>query len=271
MLPLKIWLYTLASVVGVSLLSFAGALLLGLNRKKLRWLSTYLVSLAIGALLGGAFLHLIPVSLEVFDHEVTLWLLVMAGFLGSFLLEKLIGAHSHHHEAGDCDWKGAERRSEERPKRLHAMVGIILVGDGVHNFLDGIVIAGAFLLDPQLGLITTIIVVLHEVPQEFGDFGVLISGGMSVRGALKWNFISALTAVAGAVLALLIGARVETFADIVIPLAAGNFIYIAGADLVPHLHHKERKGSTVGMIAVIIVGILLMLWIHELRHHMLPE
>lgn len=266
---MKIWLYTLASVAGVSLLSFAGALLLGLNRKKLRWLSTYLVSLAIGALLGGAFLHLIPVSLETFDHDVTLWLLVMGGFLGSFLLEKMIGAHSHHHSVED--WQGIERRSEERPKGLHAMVGVILVGDGVHNFLDGIVIAGAFLMNPQLGLITTIIVVLHEVPQEFGDFGVLVSGGMSVGGALKWNFITALTSVAGAVLALLIGARVETFSNIVIPLAAGNFIYIAGADLVPHLHQKGTKGSTAGMIAVIIVGILLMLWIHELRHQMLPE
>lgn len=267
---LTVWLYTLVSLVAVSVLSFAGALLLGMNRRRLHWLTTYLVSLAIGALLGGAFLHLIPVSLETFEEGETVWLLVLAGFFISFLIEKMIGTHSHAHGHHELEqWSGDERRARPRPSRPLPMIGVILMGDAVHNFLDGVLIAGAFLLDPHVGLVTTLIVVLHELPQEFGDFGVLVSGGLSVKRALKWNFISALTAFVGALLALLIGGRIDAFAEVIVPLAAGNFIYIAAADLVPHLHEKEKGTATAGIIAVASLGVLFMLWIHDLRHILL--
>lgn len=267
---MKIWFYTLASVTVISLVSFVGALLLGLNRRVMHGLSMYLVSLAIGGLLGGAFLHLIPVALERLDHSVV-WLLVISGFFASFLLEKLFGTHSHVHEDSLPRPVPADRRSIPRPSRPLPMVGVVLMSDSVHNFLDGILIAGAFLVDPHLGLITSLIVLLHEIPQEFGDFGVLISGGLSIRRALTWNFITATTAIAGAVLALLIGSRMTDFADVIVPIAAGNFIYIAGADLIPHLHEKEEQASTAGIVGVALLGVLLMFWIHELRHSVLPH
>lgn len=264
---LDVWIYSLVSVTAVSLLSFVGALLLGMNRKRLHRLTTYLVSLAVGALLGGAFLHLIPTALGAFENQQTVWLLVIGGFFASFLIETLIGGHSHAHTHDLDPYVGPERRGEERPHKP-AMIGVVLIGDAAHNFLDGILIAGAFLLDPRIGVVTTLIVILHELPQEFGDFGVLISGGFSIGRALKWNLITAAAAIAGAIIALAIGTSVDAFADVIVPLAAGNFIYIAGADLVPHLH--EKKSSTPALVAVALLGVLLMVWIHHATEDLLP-
>jgi zinc and cadmium transporter len=265
-----IWLYTFGSVLLVSLVALAGIAFVAMGRKRIGTATTYLVSLAVGALLGGAFLHLIPAALAQMPSADTVWLLVLAGFVGSFVLEKFIHAHLHgHHVEHTIEWLEEERRST--PREMTPAVGMILVGGGVHNFLDGVLIAASFMADPWLGVVTTIVVIVHEVPQEIGDFGVLLSGGLSIKRALLWNFASALVAFVGAGATLLAGAWIEGLAVVILPIAAGNFIYIAAADLVPLLHRKSGIAVSSGQVAVLVLGIVLMVGIHEWRHRFLDD
>lgn len=206
-----------------------------------------IVSLSVGALFGDAFLHLIPDSLERMPAPQA-GLLMVAGILFLFTLEKFMHwrhEHIHRHDP-DCE---------------HATLPVghlSLVAEGMHNFLDGVIIATSFLTSISAGIATTIAVILHEIPQEIGDIGILLHAGFSKRKALLYNFYSGLTALAGAGIALIIGASVENAVSFIIPFAAGNFIYIAGSDLVPELHKTKHPGQSLVQLAAMCVGIGLM-------------
>lgn len=240
-----ITLYSLASVAIVSIISFVGAVTLVLNRDILHRSIFILVGLAAGALLGDVFVHIIPEAFEEFADPTTVSLLVIAGILAFFVLEKVI--HWHHH---------TEDHAEEY---AHPVGKIVLVGDGVHNFLDGIMIAASYMVSIEVGIATTIAVILHEIPQEIGNFGVLVHAGYSVGKALWYNFLSALTAALGAVLALVAGSASESFAAWMLPITAGGFIYIALSDLVPELHKDRRLVPGIIQVAAIVVGVAVMI------------
>ena len=245
-----IYLYTLSSVLIVSLLSLVGAFVLAVKRNNLNRLTIFLVSLSAGTLLGDSFLHLIPEAVEK-NNGTTTWLWLLAGVLFFFILEKVI--HWRH-----CHLP----TTEDHP---HPFGLMNLVGDGLHNFLDGIIIAGSFLVDVNLGIATTIAVIAHEIPQEVSDFGVLIHAGFSRLKALLLNLLSASLAILGALLALIIGGRMDNFTSFIIPFTAGTFIYIATSDLFPELKKDCTKlRQAFWQLASIIIGIGLMLALKQI-------
>ena len=187
-----------------------------------------MVSFAAGAMLGDVFLHMIPELAEENSLTLTSSLYILSGILLFFILEKII--HWRH-----CHLSAAKDHS-------HPLAFMNLVGDAVHNFIDGVLIAGSFLLSVPVGIATTVAVILHEIPQEMGDFGVLLHSGMKPKKALLFNFLSALTAVLGALVILVVGMSNENVTHIIIPITIGGFLYIANADLIPELH-KETKIS----------------------------
>lgn len=238
-------IYIFLSVVVVSALSFVGVLSLAISVNKLKEIIIFLVSLSAGSLLGGAALHLLPEVISGCGSTTAIWYYFLAGIIIFFILEKLIcWRHCHIQTSG------------EHPHHLGLMN---LIGDGLHNFIDGMVITGAFLVNSHLGLITTIAVIAHEIPQEIGDFGVLIHAGYSRSKALFLNFLIALTAIFGAGLALLIGRQTENFTAVILPFTAGSFIYIATADLIPELKKDNRLLKSLGQLGSILLGVGIML------------
>ena len=236
-------IYTLISVLLVSLISFIGALALVLKRDLLNKSIFIFVSLAVGALLGDVFIHIIPGAYEKMNDTTIISFLLIGGILIFFILEKFI--HWHHHTL------------EHAEEHHHQMGKMILFGDGVHNFIDGLIIASSYMVSLEVGMATTIAVVLHEIPQEIGNFGVLIHAGYKAKKALWYNFLSALTAVIGAIVALILGSVAEDFAVILLPITAGGFIYIALSDLIPELHKNHSEQSLVQVIAI-MVGVMSM-------------
>ncbi len=241
---MTIWLYTLISVIIVSLISLVGVFTFSINHKKLEKVLIYLVSLSTGTLLGDAFIHLIPEAYENSEKSLLVGLYVLAGMLFFFIVEKFFHWRHCHHVP-----------SEHHP---HPFSYIILAGDTVHNFIDGLVIAASYLVSIPVGIATTLAVILHEIPQEVGDFGSLIYGGFSRYKALLFNFLTGLTAVIGAIVVLLIDANVIEMNKFLIPFAAGGFIYIASADLIPELHKNTEPKKSIGQIILFMVGIGLM-------------
>lgn len=217
---MHVWFYTLLSVLLVSLVSLIGVATLLVGSKKLQNILVFLVSFSAGTLLGDAFIHLIP---EAFENKGSLvGIYILLGMLIFFLLEKVI--HWRH-----CHEQHCEHHEKVLPY-------VILMGDALHNFIDGIIIAASFLVSVPVGIATTVAVVIHEIPQEIGDFAALLYGGFGKAKALMFNFISALAAVLGAVLVLLLSANFENLVSSLIPVAAGGFIYIALADMIPEMH-----------------------------------
>jgi zinc and cadmium transporter len=239
-----IWLYSLISVIIVSLISLIGVFFLSLSRQKLQDILLYLVSFAVGGLFGDAFIHILPETFERMAGNFFLPIYILSGIFVFFIVEKVIRwRHCHVPEHIHC-----------RPAAL-----MNLVGDGIHNFIDGVLIGASFSLSPTLGITTSLAVILHEIPQEIGDFGVLVHSGFSVKRALFFNFLSALTAVLGVVVALLIGQKVSNFALIMMPIAAGGFIYIAGSDLIPELHHDVNLKNSLKQFLALLLGVGVML------------
>lgn len=249
-----IWLYAILSVFLVSIISFIGVLTL-VYRKNFENIVLYLVSFAAGALVGNALLHLLPEAIEhAGGFGITVSALVLAGIVISFLFENFVWNHYHTH---------ARQHHHSRAKPV---VYLNLLGDAIHNFIDGLIIGAAYLVSIPVGISTTIAVILHEIPQEIGDFGVLVHGGFSKIKALLFNFFSALTAVLGTVVALTLHATTDVV-YFLIPFAAGNFLYIALTDLVPELHHvKKTKESYIHMF-LFLVGVGVMVAILYLGHH----
>ena len=238
----------------VSVISLAGIVTLSLRESVLRRLVFVLVGLAVGSLLGDAFLHLIPEALESGIGSAGVGSAVMCGVLVFFVLEKFLHWHHCHGEHEECEEAAALH--DHAPKELGAL---ILSADFVHNGIDGIIIGASFLVSPEVGIATTSAVVLHEIPQEIADFGLLIHAGWSRARALLWNFLSALPAFLGALFVLMLGTRVEHVIPLAAAFTAGAFIYIASADLVPELHKTEGIGKTTLQILAVALGFGLML------------
>ncbi len=240
---MNVWGSSLLSVIIVSLISLIGilALLLHKDVKKITFL---LVSFAVGGLFGDAFIHLLPESFEKMDVNLAVALWVLLGIMIFFVLEKFLR------------WRHCHLSEDE--EHIHPVVTMNLVGDGVHNMIDGMVIGASYLVSVPLGLTTTLAIVLHEIPQEMGDFGILIHGGLSVKKALAFNFLSALTAVIGTILSLTIGPHVQGYTTALVPITAGGFIYIAGTDLLPELQHDVKVGRSLLQFALILLGIGIM-------------
>ena len=239
------WASSLLSVGVVSAIPLLGLLLAARSERRVEAAVPYLVSFAVGGMLGGAVFHLLPEAVEHIGMGARLSSWFLVGFVGFFFLEKSLWLHDH------------EPRPASR-RRRHPVVTLNLVGDGVHNLVDGMLIAASYMLDPAVGVATTLAVLLHEVPQELGDFGVLVYGGLPVRKAVRYNFASALTAAVGAILTLLLGGHVAGFAAALLPFAAGSFLYIAGSDLIPELQRERRVSTSLWQAGLVLVGIGLM-------------
>jgi zinc and cadmium transporter len=245
-------IYTFASVFVVSVISFAGVLILWMQEKHLKKVLLFLVPLAVGALLGDAFFHLIPEAFQESERPEIVSLLIVGGILLFFFLEKLLRWHHQGHE--EIEGAGLVSPAEDR-----TFLGrLVLLSDGLHNFIDGIIIGASFLAGTEIGIATTLAVVLHEIPQEIGDFGVLVHSGYEKKKALFYNFLSALTAFAGAALALILGVIAEEFLKFTLPLMAGMFIYIALADLLPELQKNRNAKIMISEGLALTIGLLIM-------------
>jgi len=239
-----IYIYSFASVIIVSCISLIGVFTLSLKEEILRKYIFILISVAVGALLGDALIHLIPEALEDSVNPVLTSVLIIAGILFFFILEKFL--HWHHHGEDQDD------------NYVHPVGKLVLFSDGVHNFMDGIIIGASFLVSIPVGLATTLAVILHEIPQEIGDFAVLIHSGYAKGRALWLNFLSALTAVAGTIVLFSLGDAAKISSYWFLPIAAGGFIYIAVADLIPELHKTKEVKHSILQILAIVTGVLAM-------------
>lgn len=236
--------YALFSVVIVSLLSLLGAVFIVFQRKILDSITTYLLAFSSGILLGTTFYDLLPEGYDGIHEQVYTWVIV--GLVTFFVLEKFIHWHSHVEEVE----KGIVSKKH--------VAYLCLVGDGVHNFLDGAVIGVTFLTSVPLGIATTIAVIAHEIPHELGDFFLLIYGGFSNKKALWYNFLSALTAVLGTIVIFIFSKDILSVSPYLIGFAAGNFLYIASSDLIPELHQKRNMTISVIQTICLVVGVILM-------------
>lgn len=241
-------LYAIVSVIAVSLVSLVGALTLLMEEKKLRRILFLLVALSVGALFGDAIIHLLPEIFATSSVPAVSSLYIIAGMLVFFILEKFLH-WKHSHEVED----------EHSESQIKPLGYLSLVADGLHNFIDGIIIGVSYLAGWQIGLASTIAVALHEIPQEAGDFGLLLHAGFSKRKALFFNFLSALVALVGTIVALAIGSWAGNFIFVALPIAAGGFIYIAGSDLVPELHKITDPRKSAVQFLAILVGVALMM------------
>ncbi len=224
----------------ISLGALVGVVTLSMNQKKLEKFLLFLVALSTGALMGGAFLHLLPEAVERVGSELS-FLVALGAFTGFFLIEKIL--HWHHCHKGDCD--------------EHILGQMNLIGDSVHNFIDGLIIAAAFGVEAKLGWATSLAVALHEIPQEIGDFGVLLYAGWEKNKALVANFLVALAVVAGGLVGYWLSVN-ELFIGYLMPVAAGGFIYIAASDLMPELKKETELRKSLVSFGMFGLGILLM-------------
>ncbi len=239
-----VWSSGLLAVFIVSLVSLISISMLSLSETLLKRIVYYLMSFAAGGLLGDAFIHLLPEAAEEYGFTLQISLSVLAGILISFLVEKYI------------HWRHCHYFNEASHPHRFAMMN--LWGDGVHNFIDGLIIGGSFLTSIPLGISTTIAIVLHEIPQEIGDFGILIYSGIKRGRALFLNFITSLSAFLGVIVALTLTSRIDNLTQFLVPFAAGSFIYISCSDLIPELHKEERTGRSLLQFLVFLGGISVM-------------
>lgn len=239
-----IWIYSLLSVTVVSLISLLGVFTLGIKEKSLKKILIYFVSFSAGALLGDVFVHLIP---QVYRMGTTAYtsLYFLLGIIVSFLIEKIIYWRENH-------------SSSILGSKVKNFTYMILYGDGVHNFIDGLAIGASFLVSIPVGIATSLAIILHEIPHEIGDFAALIHGGLSKKKAIYYNFISALTSIIGTIVALFLNQRIEGINKFLIPFAAANLIYIAGTNLIPVLHKEKQFKKSFIQIFTFILGIAIM-------------
>ena len=265
-MPLIVWIILFCLVGGV-LSVLAAAIFLVLHEPLRNRMLPHLVSFATGALLGAAFLGLLPHAIESSGstdaHLIPMT--VLFGLLGFFLLEKMVvWRHCH---ADHCEIHAPEEAHAHGKSGRERSVGtLILIGDGLHNFLDGVLIAGAFLTDVHLGIVTSLAVAAHEIPQEVGDFALLLHSGYRRGKALFYNVLSSLTTVIGGVLAYYALSDLQRALPYVLAVAASSFIYIAVADLIPTLHQRTRISETVQQIILIAAGVLVIYVTHSTLH-----
>jgi len=242
------FLASIIAVIIVSLISLIGVLVLIIKNRLLEKILLALVAFSAGGLLGGAFFHLIPESLKLEMSTIGVFVWVVIGFSLFFILEG--GVRWHHCHQKDCH------------ERSH-LGWMNLIGDAAHNLIDGMVIFAAFSVDVSLGIPVTIAIILHEIPQELGDFGVLVYSGFSKLKALAFNFVSALVALLGVVLAYVFLGLNNSMEQYLLPFAAGGFIYIAASDLIPEIHKENKVYKSFISFLFFIVAIVIMLLIRE--------
>lgn len=248
---ISVIVFTIMSVIIVSFVSFIGIITLFFRREKINNLIILLVSTSAGTLFGGAFLHMIPEAIEKNNgFGISISLLALLGIVIFFVLDNLI------------HWGHSYSQSSLMHTKDNSNIGIAylnLLGDGLHNFLDGLIIAGSYLISISTGIAATIAIVIHEAPQEIADFGVLVYAGLSKSKALFFNFISASFAILGSIIGLIIGLKSEIFINSTVPFAAGAFIYIAGSNLIPELLHSGYKlNDLIKKSIAIVIGMALM-------------
>jgi len=247
-------IHAIIATVLVSAISLIGILIFSKNLKKSPWVKR-LIGLAVGTLLGVVFLDLLPEAVESFNEPHTASIVILISIVAFFIIEKTI--HYHH-----CSCENEEHGH----KKNHLIVNN-LIGDGLHNFIDGTIIAGAFLVDPRLGIGTTIAVALHEIPQEVSDFSILVYAGLSRLRAVLYNALFGLTSVVGAILIFTIASTAERIVPFLLAIAAGNFIYLAMADLIPELHHEENPRRIWLQLLWVAIGIAIIYGVTTLFGH----
>jgi len=242
--------WILISTFLVSIISLVGIITLAIKEDLLRKIIFCFIGFSAGALIGSAFLHILPEALEETKSTTVFYYLIL-GLTLFFLLERYL--HWRHCHDKDCD--------------IHAFTYLNLFGEAFHNFIDGIAIAASFVISFKLGIATTLAIILHEIPKELGNFGVLIYGGFSRSKALLYNFISAMTAIIGALTGYFISDFAHGFTNFIMPLTAGGFIYIATSDLIPEIHKEKNQNKATSAFISFLLGIIFM----ALAKILLPE
>lgn len=238
--------WIISSSLLMSVIALIGSFTLILKEETLQKILLPLVAFAAGSLIGGAFLHMIPAGIVKYGNNDIFYLWIVLGFLVFFALEQLLHWHHCHRASTSC----------KQP-----LTYLILVGDGLHNFIGGLAVAGAFIIDIKLGIMAWLAAAAHEIPQELGDFGVLIHGGWNKKKALMFNVLSALTFLLGGIVAYI--ASFKFSVDFLIPFAAGNFIYIGASDLVPEVNkHRNVKTNFIHLMS--FAGGIVLMWIIKL-------
>ncbi len=232
------------SVIIISLISLIGIFFIFIKKKTLNKLILFLVAVSVGSLLGGAFLHLLPEIISQTGFTLTVAFLVLGGIILFFVIENFIR------------WRHCHDQNCEVHK--HHLGPMNLIGDGMHNLIDGLIISASYFASISLGIATTLAVIIHEIPQEIGDFGVLLYSGYTKKKALLFNFLSALVALVGAIIGIIFSEKSAIFSYIVMPIAVGGFLYIAGSDLIPEIHKQQENKFSFRNLAGILLGILIM-------------
>jgi len=233
--------YIILASLALAAVSLIGSLAVVLSKKLFNQLIPNLVAFSAGALIGGAVLHLVPESVEELGNQSSTFLLILAGIVLFYVLEQFI--HWHH-----CHKESHEHK--------HPVSYLILFADAVHNLIDGLAVGAAFLINPAVGFSTLIAVLAHEIPQELGDFGILIHSGWKVSKALIFNFISSLTFLVGGLIVYFVAGDINV--SYLLPFAAGTFIYIAAVDLIPEIKSNGELKAKFSYFAFFIAGLLVM-------------
>ena len=241
---IDIWIYTILSAFVVSLIALVGIVLVPIKFDRLKKILIYFVSFSAGALLGGAFFHLLPEVVENVGFTFIVSSLVISGIVLFFILEKIV--HWHHN------------LMPFEKEHAHPLAIMSLVGGAFHNLLDGLIIGASFLVSIPVGIAITTAIALHKIPKEMGWFGVLVHGGFTKTKALTYNYLSSTFTIIGAVIALLVGSYVENIQFFIIPIAVGGFIYLAGSNLIPELHKEHGLKNSILQLIAMLLGILIM-------------
>ncbi len=242
----SIYVPMFASVGLIWLTSLIGILATVVPIERLNKLISHLVSFAVGALLGGAFLHLIPQAFAHEDVGPDTPIYIVLGIMLFFVLERFLNLHHEHHV-------------DQKVDRVRPIVTMNVIGGGMHNLVDGMLIAAAYGVSLESGGITTLAILLHQIPQEMGDFGILLHGGLSPRKALLYNFLSGGGAVIGALISIAIGNLASEYSPILLALTAGAFVYIAASDLIPELHRAPGRKSALVQLILMASGVGVMM------------
>jgi len=238
---MSVLIYIIIANFVISLGGLIGVFTLSMKESTLSRILMLLVALSAGALMGGAFLHLLPEAVERLDVN-TVFTVVLISFISFFFIEKVL--HWRHCHKGHCD--------------IHTFGSMNLIGDSIHNFIDGLIIAATFLTDIRLGIVTTLTVALHEIPQEIGDFGVLLYSGYDRKKAIAANFLVALVAIIGGLIGYFISFYTNHFLTYLLPFAAGGFIYIAASDLMPEIRKEQSLKKSIAAFGFFLLGIMIM-------------
>ncbi|KYK27173.1 hypothetical protein AYK26_00575 [Euryarchaeota archaeon SM23-78] len=249
---MNILLWIILATLVNGLVAFIGVFSLWLKEKLFKKILMILVAFSAGALLSGAFFHLLAESLEHLSVTKAFAYMLM-GFILFFLIERFLHWHHCHLHGQKCD--------------VHPVSYLILFGDGVHNFIDGIIIGVSFIISVPFGIVTALLIIGHEIPQELGDFAVLVYGGFSKTKALVYNFLSQLTAVIGGIIGYLFSTRIQGVIPFILPFAAGGFIYIAASDLIPELHKEPKLNKSLVSFSFFLIGIVFMFLLKFLFEH----